>query len=116
MKYFKDKNNSVYAYEADGSQDNFVLPDLIAITENEAILLANPPLSHDELVVLADVEKNQRLATAKDTIAPLSDAADFGDATDEEAEKLKQWKKYRLALTRTDTSTAPNIAWPEIPA
>ncbi|HAL6907736.1 TPA: tail fiber assembly protein, partial [Escherichia coli] len=25
------------------------------------------------------------------------------------------WKKYRVLLNRVDTSTAPDIEWPEIP-
>ncbi|MXE05818.1 tail fiber assembly protein, partial [Escherichia coli] len=30
--------------------------------------------------------------------------------------KLAAWKKYRVLLNRIDTSTAPDIVWPEIPA
>ncbi|EKK0235785.1 tail fiber assembly protein, partial [Escherichia coli] len=26
------------------------------------------------------------------------------------------WKKYRVLLNRIDTSTAPDIVWPEIPS
>ena len=69
-----------------------------------------------ELIAIADAEKSRRLAAAKDIIEPLSDAVDFDDATGEEVAVLKVWKKYRLALTRIDTSSAPNIDWPEIPA
>ena len=116
MKYYKDKNSRVYAYESDGSQDDFILPDLIKITEKQAMLLANPPPAHEEIVRLADAEKYQRLAVAKDMIEPLSDAVELDEATDAEIEKLKEWKKYRIALTRVDTSTAPDIEWPQIPA
>ncbi|KIE64605.1 tail fiber assembly protein [Escherichia coli] len=28
---------------------------------------------------------------------------------------LEAWKKYRVLLNRVDTSTAPDIEWPEIP-
>jgi hypothetical protein len=36
MKHYKDPNtNEIYAYEADGSQDTFIKPGLIAITESE---------------------------------------------------------------------------------
>nr|WP_274596915.1 tail fiber assembly protein [Erwinia amylovora] len=27
-----------------------------------------------------------------------------------------EWKKYRVRLTRVDTSKAPGIEWPKIPA
>ena len=37
MKYFKDQNtNELYAYEPDGSQDAFIKPGLVEITEAEA--------------------------------------------------------------------------------
>jgi hypothetical protein len=36
MKYFKDANNQITAYESDGSQDNFILAGLTAITQAEA--------------------------------------------------------------------------------
>lgn len=36
MKYFKDIQNQVYAYEADGSQDAFIAPGLTPITSAEA--------------------------------------------------------------------------------
>ncbi|HGY5199727.1 TPA: tail fiber assembly protein [Raoultella ornithinolytica] len=55
-----------------------------------------------------------REANAK--IAPLNDAVELGIQTDEEVMQLTEWKKYRVALSRIDTSTAPDIAWPEIPA
>lgn len=36
MKHYKDPNtNEIYAYEADGSQDEFIKPGLIAITDDE---------------------------------------------------------------------------------
>lgn len=55
-----------------------------------------------------------REANAK--ISPLNDAVELGIQTDEEVMQLTAWKKYRVALSRIDTSTAPDIAWPEIPA
>lgn len=36
MKYFKTPSNQIFAYEADGSQDHLVAPDMIQITEQEA--------------------------------------------------------------------------------
>ena len=115
MKYFKDKNDQVYAYESNGSQDDFMLPDLIKITEKEAKLLANPPLSHDKLVELAEAERVQRRAMADLAMAPLIDATELDDATNDEIIKLQEWKKYRVALNRIDTSTAPDIEWPITP-
>lgn len=42
MKYFKDEKNNVYAYAADGSEDDFIQPELIAISEVEAMAIVKP--------------------------------------------------------------------------
>jgi len=36
MKHYKDSQNTLYAYELDGSQDHLIPPDFIAITDAEA--------------------------------------------------------------------------------
>ena len=37
MKYYRNSNtNEIYAYESDGSQDAWIQPGLIAITEEQA--------------------------------------------------------------------------------
>lgn len=43
MKYFKDTNGNVYAYESDGSQDAYIRPDLVAMTDEEVTTHLNPP-------------------------------------------------------------------------
>lgn len=39
MKYFKDDKGNINAYLVDGSQDEFIPSDLIAITEEEAYVI-----------------------------------------------------------------------------
>lgn len=67
------------------------------------------------LVAQAEQEKNQRLDEANKAITDLQDAIDVGLALDGDAEKLQEWKKYRVLLNRVDTSLAPDIDWPEKP-
>lgn len=45
MKYYKDANNNVYAYEGDGSQDEYILPGLVKITQADAESFRNQPSS-----------------------------------------------------------------------
>ncbi|WP_202301571.1 tail fiber assembly protein [Dryocola clanedunensis] len=71
--------------------------------------------SHAELVSEAETEKSQRLDEAATAIAPLQDAVDLGIATDEEAELLLDWKRYRVEVNRIDTNLAPDITWPVPP-
>ncbi|MBI0678604.1 tail fiber assembly protein [Citrobacter koseri] len=71
--------------------------------------------SQDELRVQAEEKKAELLSLATAAIAPLQDAFDLGMATDEETALLLEWKKYRVQVNRVDTSTAPDIDWPEQP-
>lgn len=62
-----------------------------------------------------NTEKAQRLQRATDTINLLQDAVDLDMATDKEKMQLTEWRKYRVLLTRVDSSTAPDIEWPDKP-
>lgn len=115
MKYYKDKANNIYAYESDSSQDEFINDELVRVSEQEAIKIANPPLSKEQLITEAEIQKQSLLGAANIVIAPLQDAIDLDMATDEEKAQLIEWKKYRVLLNRVDTSTAPDIEWPEKP-
>ena len=64
----------------------------------------------------AEGTKNSLMQVAGEHIAPLQDAADLEIATEGETSLLEAWKKYRVLLNRVDTSTAPDIEWPIIPA
>jgi len=72
-----------------------------------------PPVDY---LTPATTERDALMSAATIAIAPLQDAADLDEATEEEAALLKKWKQYRVALNRIDLSTAPDISWPEIPA
>ncbi|HDL7836932.1 TPA: tail fiber assembly protein [Yersinia enterocolitica] len=71
--------------------------------------------THDELVVRADVKKNQLKAAADSEIDWRQDAVDGGDAKANEVTELAAWRKYRVFLMRIDTSKAPDIEWPVAP-
>lgn len=116
MKYYKDADNNVYAYEDDGSQDEFIRPELIPISEDEAKKLANPGYSHEQLVAFDVAKKSEMFAQATYEIAWRQDAVDVGIATEVETAALTEWKKYRVMLMRVDTSKAPDIEWPVTPS
>jgi hypothetical protein len=42
MKYYKNSDNTVFAYAADGSQDHVIKSGLIAITSEQAAAITNP--------------------------------------------------------------------------
>ena len=63
----------------------------------------------------AELKKGELLLVAGASINPLQDAVELGMATDEEKSRYDAWRKYRVLLTRVDTSLAPDIDWPEPP-
>lgn len=74
-----------------------------------------PPPSSDELKAQAESRKSWLLSIAAEKVAPLQDAVDLGMETEDEQSSLLAWKKYRVLVSRVDTSTAPDIKWPEPP-
>lgn len=69
-----------------------------------------------ELCKQAEAQKAELLAAAATEIAPLQDAADLGEATEDENALLLAWKKYRVMLNRVKPEDAPDITWPELPS
>ncbi|HEK7316071.1 TPA: tail fiber assembly protein [Yersinia enterocolitica] len=74
-----------------------------------------PPPTKESLVAMAESERQNRLAVATATIAPLQDAVELGIATEEEKTRYASWRKYRVLLSRVDTTVAPSIVWPPEP-
>ncbi|ERT14811.1 tail fiber assembly protein [Photorhabdus temperata] len=74
-----------------------------------------PPPTKEQLIAIAEIQRAQFLSLANEKITPLSDAVELDMATNEEAQLLKEWKKYRIMLNRVDTSKTPEIDWPISP-
>lgn len=66
-------------------------------------------------VKAADLQKTTLIQRAGENISPLQDAVELDMATDEEKGRYDAWRKYRVLLTRVDTSLAPDINWPDPP-
>ncbi|VVO63593.1 hypothetical protein PS870_00922 [Pseudomonas fluorescens] len=76
-----------------------------------------PPPSADELLARAQGRLTSERKVADDAIAPLQDAIDLGEATEDEIARLKQWKQYRIALSRVvgQPGYPQAIEWPISP-
>lgn len=75
-------------------------------------------LAAEEAIAKAIFERDSLLALAAVRIAPLADAVDLGDASDEDVISLKKWKQYRVALNRINQQAGypTQIEWPEEPS
>ncbi|CAI1127339.1 Caudovirales tail fibre assembly protein [Serratia quinivorans] len=56
-----------------------------------------------------------RQQKAERAIAPLETAVKLGMATEGEKTALTAWETYSVLLNRVDTTTAPNVVWPQSP-
>ncbi|MDP8716318.1 tail fiber assembly protein [Serratia marcescens] len=74
-----------------------------------------PSPTKESLVAMAESERQSRMSVATAIIDPLKDAVEMDMATDEEKSRYNAWRKYRVLLTRVDTSLAPDVSWPEPP-
>ena len=98
MKYYKDNGNNVYAFEADGSQDNFIPSGLLPITEAEADVLRFPEPTPEEQKQARIAEiKSRLLEIDLESVRPLRAKA-YGTATPEDDAKLAAMEQEAEAL------------------
>lgn len=105
MKYFKDDQNNVFAYESDGSQDSFIPVHLEPISEAQALELANPPPTSEQLAEQA--RKKRDLLLAESDFSQLPDAP----------VNASVWAAYRQELRDVPEQVGfpETIDWPERP-
>ncbi|BBT70739.1 tail fiber assembly protein [Klebsiella sp. WP8-S18-ESBL-06] len=72
--------------------------------------------SDEQKIANAEQKKTELLAEAVAEIEWRKFAVSKGIATAEEVDELDAWEMYRVLLMRVDTSKAPDIVWPELPA
>ena len=98
MKYYKNSENQVYAFESDGSQDAFIPSGLVPITEAEADALRYPEPSPEEQKQLRIEEiKSRLLEIDLESVRPLRAKA-YGTATPADDERLAALEQEAEAL------------------
>lgn len=71
-------------------------------------------LTNEQIITQNKAKQNSLVSEANEKIAVLQDTIDLEMQEDNEEEQLKQWRKYRILLTRVDTSDI-NVVFPEKP-
>lgn len=74
-----------------------------------------PPPTQEELIAQAEGTKAALLAEAQATISLWQTELQLGIISDEDKASLIAWMNYIKAVQAVDTSTAPDINWPEKP-
>ena len=69
MKYFKDKQNQVYAFESDDSQDDLITADMTEISEAEIQMVIASSLSIEQLF---DNKRSEVVQKFKGAMAPIT--------------------------------------------
>lgn len=95
MKYYK-LNNQVFAFEADGSQDDYITEDMVKMTDDEVARHANPEK------YLSDIEKAQLNRERMPTLTPIEFDIKLVDAGlyDQVQELIQSDIKLKIAYTR----------------
>ena len=95
MKYYK-LNKDVYAFEIDGSQDDYITEDMVKMTDDEVDRHINPEK------YLSDIEKAQLNRERMPTLTPIEFDIKLNNAGlyDTVQELIKDKFKLRIAYNR----------------
>ncbi|MFP1869273.1 tail fiber assembly protein [Lonsdalea quercina] len=74
-----------------------------------------PPPSHDELIAAAESKRVQLLNYADEVVKDWRVELALDEISVEDKAKLSAWISYKKAVKSVDTSTVPDITWPEKP-
>ena len=85
---------------------------LITSDENGLPVLKSPVIDY---VARAENQRMQLLAHADNVTADWRVELMLGDISSTDKEKLSAWMNYKKEVKAVDTSTAPEISWPELP-
>lgn len=119
QKFFKDADNNVFCIEImPVNQDlwkNGIQTGWMAISEEEANKIANPPPTIAQLIEQAEIKKQYLIAEVQTKTQMLQTKLALGRIKDDEKALLNAWLDYLDMLEAVDTTTAPDIDWPVKP-
>lgn len=96
-------------------QMNGLRPDGDYIAAEGGEWVPAPPPSQEELIALAQAEKNKKLDYAHGKTSFWIAELQLGIISDSDKAELIRWMNYIKALNVIDVSAAPDIDWPTSP-
>lgn len=115
MKYYKTKNNEVYALEDNDSAKEWIKEKVTEITKEEADNITNPRPTKEQLIAKAEYDKQALITEVHTETEMLRAKLALGRITDDEKARLNAWLDYLDELEAVDVSTTPDIIWPVKP-
>ncbi len=115
MKFYKDNSNKVYAFEAEGSQDDYIGEHLIPITEAEAMAITNPPPTPDQLAASIRAERDRKIADVTWRYERIARQERLGISPTDNITALDAYVQALADITLQATFPQ-SVTWPEVPA
>lgn len=115
MRYYKTRNNEVYALEDNDSAKKWIAEKVTEITKEEADNITNPPPTKEQLIAKAEYDKQALIAEVQSETQLLQTKHAMKRIKPYEEALLIAWLDYLDELEAVNVSTAPDIIWPVKP-
>ncbi|MEK8139346.1 tail fiber assembly protein [Morganella morganii] len=119
QKFFKDIDGKVRCLDImlmnKDSWESEVSEGWVSISKKEADKITNPPPTKDQLIEQAEAQKQYLIAEVNAETEMLRAKLALKRIKPDEEALLIAWLDYLDLLEAVDTSTAPDIDWPQKP-
>ncbi|ELW9227426.1 tail fiber assembly protein [Morganella morganii] len=105
----------MYALEDELNPVEWLPVNVREIGEKEALLIANPPPTKQQLAEQAEEKKQFLISEVHTETEMLRAKLALGRIKDDEKVLLNAWLDYLDLLETIDTTLAPDIDWPQKP-
>ena len=111
MKYYKNTNGEVYAYENEAERQEWGSPDLVEMTKKEIDEHLNPVPTTEQLAATARTERDRLIESVRWRIERHNDELALGREPTEPLEPLLQYVQDLRDVPQQE-SFPTDISWP----
>lgn len=119
QKFFKDATGKIWCIDImkmnQDSWESEIQDGWVAISKDEADKIANPPPTKAQLIEQVEAQKQYLIAEVNAETEMLRAKLALKRIKPDEEALLNAWLDYLDLLEAVDTSTAPDIDWPQKP-
>lgn len=119
QRYFKDSDGKARCIDImpmnKDTWESEIPEDWHPISEKEADKIANPPLTHEQHVAIAESQKQALIAEASQKTQLWQTQLMLGIITEEDKASLKEWMLYVQDVQAVDPSLGAGLVWPTPP-